>query len=346
MSMKRYRITAIMTDECVCVGHSAADALALVLDHAGARWFLHWKQKPGAITRTWHLVMANPPTLLLDAYVPYVVDAEDANEAMVALGKMLIEDRPPGPLDWLGGQYSCHQTGLIGYAIPMEVPKPTVVPDTAGCLFGQQLKETEGPAGDQPIRPEDVGLDMGMRDVSVVVVDPLSPLWMKQQRAFGGFADVTLSSLGGAGGQPINETDTGFVQARSTGHSVEDGDDGFEEPLLDEIDPDCFRGPWTVTVVMADRSHGGREEGGWWFDTFDPFDQYARDRAIDHKIDRLFWKWADAVAYSLEVEEKCQEWNTEERRRRKDSVASIGVYEAYVYEGYPVRIPAEKPMYE
>lgn len=257
--MKQYQVVDRLTGGIVCHGHSAADTLAAVLDHAQTSWFLHWKQKPGATARTWHLVMTSPPGRTVDSYVPYVVDAEDANEAMTALGKMLIENRPPGRLDWLDGRYYCQPDGILpdGGCKPAELPPVVVAPDAA--------------------------------------------------------ADCCA---------------------------------GFEEPVLDEIDPDCFPGPWTVTVVMADRAYGGREEGGWWFDTFDPFDQYARDRAIDHKIDRLFWGWADAVAYSLEVEDKCREWNAEERRRRKDSVASIGVYEAYVYSGYPVRIPAEKPMYE
>lgn len=407
--MKRYKITAIMTDECVCVGHSAADALALVLDHAETRWFLHWKQKPRATTRTWHLVITNLPPLIVSSYVPYSVDAEDANEAMVALGKMLIEDRPEGLLDWLGGQYFCRQIRPTGCAIPVEVPQPIVVPDTAVCLLGDQLTEDElegirkkgltGPViinriptgsgitneqADQlrttarkrtEVEINAFGRSDPLRDMRTIMAaettigpfdaeplrgegragdQPLTPEVLIPElnvagrlvQGFGGFADETLSSLGGAGGQPINETDTGFVQARSTGHSVTDAGDGFNEPVLGEAQYTGYPGPWTVTVVMADRSWGGREEGGWWFDTFDPFDGHARERAIDEKIDRLFWNMAEAIAYSLKVDEKCKEWNTEERRRRKDSVASIGVYEAYVYEGYPVRIPAEKPMYE
>lgn len=302
--MRLFRVIDLMKNNVVCHGHSAADTLALVLDHANTGWFLHWKKTPAAQTRTWHLVMTRPPTLTLDTYVPYAVDAEDAGEAMVALGRMMIEDRPPGPLDWLGGRYYCHPLDTDGVLVsryPANAPRPVQVPGTATAIK---------PEGEQ-WTAEELELLRARHTERNAVLAPC----------------LDTARLVVEGIVPIHDTSG-----------------GFEEPVL--TDATGFPGPWTVTVVMADRSWGGREEGGWWFDTFDPFDGYARDRAIEHKIDRLFWNMTEAIAYSVEVEEKCKEWNAEERRRRKDSVISNGVYEAYVYDGYPVRIPAERPMYE
>lgn len=120
----------------------------------------------------------------------------------------------------------------------------------------------------------------------------------------------------------------------------------MDETLEQEAEAHEFAGPWTVTVVMADRAYGGPEEGGWWFDTFDPLDSEAMELAAEWQATRVFWDLKEAVAYSNALDERCEERNREERRRSKGSVLSRGVYEAYCFDGYPERIPGARPRYE
>lgn len=112
-----------------------------------------------------------------------------------------------------------------------------------------------------------------------------------------------------------------------------------------DMDAD-FQGPWTVTVVMADLAYGGPEEGGWYYDTYDPFNADAAEFCAEVKGSRLFWDRSEAVAWLRELQQLCESENTASRRPPKHSVASRGVFEARVFSGWPRRIPEATPRYE
>ena len=105
-------------------------------------------------------------------------------------------------------------------------------------------------------------------------------------------------------------------------------------------------GPWVVTVVMADRRYGGPEEGGWYYDTYDPTHPDAMELAKEHSAGTVHWDWPEANAAAERLEAICAAANAEERRRSKDSVLSRGVYEAYVFEGWPAPFPGTRPRWD
>lgn len=105
-------------------------------------------------------------------------------------------------------------------------------------------------------------------------------------------------------------------------------------------------GPWVVTVAIANRAYGGPEEGGWWYDTFDPTDEAAQELAREHKIGGIFWEYQEAKAYADAIDVICAGANFEERRPSKQSMTSRGVYEACIFEGWPGFLPSRRPTYE
>ena len=119
-----------------------------------------------------------------------------------------------------------------------------------------------------------------------------------------------------------------------------------EAPKDDQIDTTPFRGPWTVTIVMADTECGGSEEGGWWYGTYDPTDSEAQELALQWQATRIFWDEREADAYRQELDNRCQEHNAATKRRSKFSVLSQGIFEAYCFEGYPRHMPERRPYYE
>jgi hypothetical protein len=123
-------------------------------------------------------------------------------------------------------------------------------------------------------------------------------------------------------------------------HTMLDTDDD-----LDSL-PAPYAGPWTVTIVLADLACGGPEEGGWYYQTFDPTagDAVALDQ--EWQATRTFWDEREANAYCQELDDRCQRQNAEERRPEKSSVLSRGRYEAYCFDGFPQPLPIERPHYE
>lgn len=314
----KYTVYDTASNALICSGLDARDTLTALLEHVGAKWFLHWKPRERATNREWHLVITSPDVLRDPRDILGAVISDTAETAMWQFGQVLIAARCWHPLDWLAGSVVVQP--FAGYTVtplPDPTKAPTVIPAITDPMDNPAFAAL---SPDTPLTPENTGLRLtetwagapGPRAISFKEL---------LRRLAGDHPEEALSRA--APDMP-----------------------GFEEPIVPGPAESDERGPWTVTIVMADRAFGGREEGGWYFDTFDPFDDCARERAVDCKADRLFWNLSDAIAYSAELDEKCKAWNVEERRPRKDSVASRGVYEAYVFDGYPARIPAERPIYE
>ena len=114
----------------------------------------------------------------------------------------------------------------------------------------------------------------------------------------------------------------------------------------DETYTPDWAGPWVVTIVIADRRYGGPEEGGWYYDTYDPTSPDALALAKEHGAGTVHWTRAAAKAEADRLEAICATANAEERRRSKDSVLSRGVYEAYVFNGWPAPFPPGRPGWD
>ncbi len=86
-----------------------------------------------------------------------------------------------------------------------------------------------------------------------------------------------------------------------------------------------------VNVYLYDRAYGGPEEGGWWYDTYDPVPEEC--------------VLAKSVEEAEELVEKKREWATEENKDRTSpsSVNSEGHYvvrqEAWPAEADPAYAP-------
>lgn len=102
-----------------------------------------------------------------------------------------------------------------------------------------------------------------------------------------------------------------------------------------------------VAVYMVDRTYGGPEEGGWYYD-------YGV--IVDHPLDGI--EPSELVRlFAVSDLEGAQEWRNElqdklnagvnKGRRGISSVLSAGRYEAIMGDGLPVeRWPMARPYYE
>lgn len=94
----------------------------------------------------------------------------------------------------------------------------------------------------------------------------------------------------------------------------------------------------TVAVYLIDRAYGGPEEGGWWYNTGAPADDYSR-------FTRGFRNEQKAIAYADRLNRLlCSPLN--KGRRPTSSVLSEGSYFAEVREGNPRAYPEIRPTYE
>jgi len=94
---------------------------------------------------------------------------------------------------------------------------------------------------------------------------------------------------------------------------------------------------YTVAVYLCDRAWGGAEEGGWYYDTGTPCDEYA-------EFTRGFVREAAARVYAEQLNTShSAEWNRD--RAQTSSVLSQGRYYAEVCEGLPTAYPSTRPYY-
>jgi len=85
------------------------------------------------------------------------------------------------------------------------------------------------------------------------------------------------------------------------------------------------------TVGLANKSYGGQEEGGWWYDTFTPERVlYAPSRRADSLRKRL--------------ERLADHWNKQEKRYPPSSVACTG-YWTVIQDAITEDEPKERPYY-
>lgn len=96
---------------------------------------------------------------------------------------------------------------------------------------------------------------------------------------------------------------------------------------------------YSACIVLHNKSYGGPEEGGWWYDTYEP----------------QIVPWAPLPVFVVTREEAeawcdkqtlwCQEQNAD--RHPPSSMLSEGHYTTMIYEEEaPCIIPKEKPHYE
>ena len=94
---------------------------------------------------------------------------------------------------------------------------------------------------------------------------------------------------------------------------------------------------YLVSVYLVDRAFGGREEGGWWYDT----GELAR-------IVKTYRNEEKAYGYArrLNTKLRSRSFGPNEGKREISSVLSDGEYQALVHEGYaPKYFPETRPHY-
>lgn len=101
---------------------------------------------------------------------------------------------------------------------------------------------------------------------------------------------------------------------------------------------------YVVCVALHDRAYGGPEEGGWWYDTYQP--EVSEAAWLTHEAGGpwLFRDLKDAQAKVRWLDEQLASVNKD--RYGPNSVLSQGHYVGYAFDGYPHRIPQERPTYE
>lgn len=97
---------------------------------------------------------------------------------------------------------------------------------------------------------------------------------------------------------------------------------------------------FAVAIVMYDKAYGGPEEGGWYYSTYEPVQEYAHLT----KIVKTEEESREACAV---LRKYIEDHKLNEGRRSVDSVLSEGQYTVEVYENeYPCFHPKERPHYE
>ncbi len=89
-----------------------------------------------------------------------------------------------------------------------------------------------------------------------------------------------------------------------------------------------------VNLYLTDRAFGGREEGGWWFDTGEPVRSFPC--ATKRRAERIR-RMVERIA-------KCR--NKAEDRRDPGSVLCDGWYAVHIEDKPAQAYPSERPHYE
>lgn len=100
---------------------------------------------------------------------------------------------------------------------------------------------------------------------------------------------------------------------------------------------------YTVAVYLADRAFGGREEGGWWYDTGELV-THAEGEPLPVPVITKTIEEAKTASAAMQATLNA---TVNVGRRGKSSVLSQGVYEAQIHENHaPPFYPAVRPHYE
>lgn len=114
------------------------------------------------------------------------------------------------------------------------------------------------------------------------------------------------------------------------------------ELVIHAEDPPPF---YIVTVVLWDRAYGGPEEGGWWYDTYDPFHHDAKWYTHEAGGPWLFTSRTEATNKARWLN-KLLEDQVNKGRHSPISVLSQGHFQAFVHENVIAAEPQERPIYE
>lgn len=102
---------------------------------------------------------------------------------------------------------------------------------------------------------------------------------------------------------------------------------------------------WTVAIYLVDRSYGGPEEGGWWYDAGERQD-YEIDSINPTFMLSVFYAEQRAYNFADALQSLLNE-GPNKGRRPISSMASTGRYQALVYNGHPPKhFPEVAPHYE
>ena len=114
-----------------------------------------------------------------------------------------------------------------------------------------------------------------------------------------------------------------------------------------------------VNIYIHDKDFGGREEGGWWYDTWEPATEMFRIKPYDNEpVTEPINYWSPDIPLSVVVDNKhkaewlkdlmeiwCKEKNSD-RNSDIHSVISEGRYEVLIERHKPKFKPETKPHYE
>ncbi len=123
-------------------------------------------------------------------------------------------------------------------------------------------------------------------------------------------------------GDIVLRMDSGVIR-KITAQELYDLDDDIQD-----VTPELY-----VNVYLHNRAYGGPEEGGWWYDTYDPVYEECRVAFTEEE--------------AKEIHKEMLEWMLQENAVRRDvsSVISEGRYVVSV-EGFPPRrLPLRRPYY-
>jgi hypothetical protein len=96
----------------------------------------------------------------------------------------------------------------------------------------------------------------------------------------------------------------------------------------------CVTPKHYVNIYLHDRAYGGREEGGWWYDTYEPEESECK----------WFATTEEAESHVATAQAWCDDENSQ-RRSDLSSVISEGRYEV-VLEAWPAEYsPSSRPYY-